>query len=463
MTNIIEIPIKDILPHPQNPRKHLGDLTELTASIKEKGIYQNLTVIPAQNGKYTVIIGHRRLAAAHDAGLETVPCVVTEMDEREQLQAMILENMQRQDLTLIEQAEGIQMMIDLGVSVKDISSGTGLSEKTIYRRVNLMKLDKEKLSKAMKRQATIRDYEDLNKIEDEKTRNSVLDDIGTPNFRASLQRALNEQDFRERIEEEKINAAEFAKELEGPTGWEGDGRTGKCEGKKVKLTTVYSLSTWNFRNTKEITPEEGEEYYFYATDRGFDLYKKAKPERHKKTAEELERERLTKQNKEREEMLEGITARHYALRQQFIENYAATGAKNADAIAKFTIKRLLTDSSYSRDAKIKRIAEILGIGFQEIKESEWRTSLRINEEEMNELTNAAPFKVMLVCAYVRADGESNSYFVTKGFGAYRKFYWKKNETLDAIYDLLEALGYQTSDEEQAFRDGETDLLEEASV
>ena len=77
---VIELPVEQLHSHPQNPRKELGDLSELADSIKEIGIQQNLTVIPYVDEKgnevddhFTVIMGHRRLAAAKQAGLATVP------------------------------------------------------------------------------------------------------------------------------------------------------------------------------------------------------------------------------------------------------------------------------------------------------------------------------------------------------------------------------------------------------
>ena len=82
MAEMQYIPVKDIYPHPDNPRKDVGDVLELAASIKESGVLQNLTVVPAPEvsaGGYRVVIGHRRLAAAKQAGLETVPCVVSYM------------------------------------------------------------------------------------------------------------------------------------------------------------------------------------------------------------------------------------------------------------------------------------------------------------------------------------------------------------------------------------------------
>lgn len=123
MAEITNIACRRLHPHPDNPRKELGDLTELAASIKENGIFQNLTVIPGHylnsreyiakcvdeggdaaaaaaawtpkavwsSEDYTIIIGHRRAAAAQQAGLFEVPCVVVEMDEREQLQTMMMQ------------------------------------------------------------------------------------------------------------------------------------------------------------------------------------------------------------------------------------------------------------------------------------------------------------------------------------------------------------------------------------
>lgn len=106
MDNIQMIPTYDLFPHPQNPRKELGDLEELVDSIKANGVLQNLTVVPRDGGGYTVIIGHRRLEAARRAGLTELPCAVTYMTEEEQIRTMMIENMQRSDLTAIEQADG---------------------------------------------------------------------------------------------------------------------------------------------------------------------------------------------------------------------------------------------------------------------------------------------------------------------------------------------------------------------
>lgn len=110
---LVYIPIDKLHPHPDNPRKELGDLYELTESIKVRGIMQNLTVVPYEDG-YRIIIGHRRAAAAKEAGLTSLPCVIVEMTPEEQVATMLVENIQRSDLTVYEQAQSFQLMMDMG-------------------------------------------------------------------------------------------------------------------------------------------------------------------------------------------------------------------------------------------------------------------------------------------------------------------------------------------------------------
>ena len=79
MADIVMLPIENLLPHPLNPRKGLGDLTELADSIRTQGVLQNLTVVPEPlegQDKYRILIGHRRHAAAKLAGLTELPCSV---------------------------------------------------------------------------------------------------------------------------------------------------------------------------------------------------------------------------------------------------------------------------------------------------------------------------------------------------------------------------------------------------
>ena len=191
--HIVQIPVDMLVPHPQNPRKDLGDLQELTDSIRENGIYQNLTVVPNPDDQDTfiVIIGHRRLAAAKLAGLDMVPCAVAEMTEKQQLETMLLENMQRADLTIPEEAQGLQLLIDLGESVASLSKATGFSKKTIKNRLLLSAYKVEDVELAFKKGATLEDYVKLSKIKDDKIRAEAMKYLGTSDFKWKLENSLN--------------------------------------------------------------------------------------------------------------------------------------------------------------------------------------------------------------------------------------------------------------------------------
>ena len=113
-------------PHPDNPRKQIGDVTDLAASIKANGLLSPLSVVP--NGeRYRVIAGHRRLAACKQAGTGAVPCFVLDLDPLQQLEAMVTENCQREQLTVFEEADAIQGMLDLGATTASVAHRLGRS------------------------------------------------------------------------------------------------------------------------------------------------------------------------------------------------------------------------------------------------------------------------------------------------------------------------------------------------
>ena len=188
-SGITNINAKLIHQHPDNPRKDLGDLSELSESIKKKGIMQNLTVIPGywdenrahHDEGYTLIIGHRRFAAGKMAGVTMYPCrIVEDMSYKDQVGTMLEENMQRIDLTPLEQAEGFQMMLDLGDTEEQIAEKTGFSRTTVRRRLEIAKLDrdlvKEKTDEDGVYQLNLKDLAQLSRIEDVETRNRILKD-----------------------------------------------------------------------------------------------------------------------------------------------------------------------------------------------------------------------------------------------------------------------------------------------
>ena len=152
MNDIVMIPVGQLHHHPENPRLDLGDLTELAESIKANGVMQNLTVVRGHRMSreewteaakaegvskdaaagtynpeeawsadgYTVVIGNRRMEASKLAGVAEVPCVISDMDHRTQVSTMLMENMQRADLTVYEQAQGFQMMDPRDVEISGV-------------------------------------------------------------------------------------------------------------------------------------------------------------------------------------------------------------------------------------------------------------------------------------------------------------------------------------------------------
>ncbi|MCI9560663.1 MAG: ParB/RepB/Spo0J family partition protein [Lachnospiraceae bacterium] len=189
MNHIVNISTDRLWPHPENPRKDLGDLTELAESVRKNGIMQNLTIVPLEmadpdaarqrEGKnYTVLIGHRRLAAAKLAGITELPCRIEEgMDKREQVSTMLEENMHRSDLTIYEQAQGFQLMMELGETEASIAEKTGFSKRTIRHRLNIARLDQEELQRKEKDgsfQLSIKDLYELEKVKDIRVRNRIL-------------------------------------------------------------------------------------------------------------------------------------------------------------------------------------------------------------------------------------------------------------------------------------------------
>ena len=195
METIVNIKVANIYPHPDNPRKDVGDVTELAESIKKSGIMQNLTVIPLSalseepdkqpeadsislSSDFHVLIGHRRLAAAKMAGLSEVPCkIVSKITLKEQVGIMLEENMQRADLTIWEQAQGFQMMLDLGETEDSIAEKTGFSKTTVRHRLNIAKLNQDELKKKEQSdsfQLSLKDLYALEQVEDIETRNKIL-------------------------------------------------------------------------------------------------------------------------------------------------------------------------------------------------------------------------------------------------------------------------------------------------
>lgn len=262
------IEIEKLQPHDKNPRKDVGDVEELAESLKKNGIMQNLTVIPdkdmwkAYSGAYTenpdeelrnlmnkyrnadgytLLIGHRRYAAAKKAGLTKLPCKIVEgLSLKDQIGIMMEENMQRNDLTILEQAEGFQLMLDLGDTPESISEKTGFSQSTVYHRLNIAKLDKEAVAKVTSEdnnfQLTLKDMYKLEQIKDIEKRNEVLRKASSPdNLDYRINQILNAEKIKLKKQEleDILEAQGF---IEAPQEVADNQWNGRCE----RLESIYA-------------------------------------------------------------------------------------------------------------------------------------------------------------------------------------------------------------------------------
>ena len=290
------IEIGKLFHHPNNPRKEYGDLAELTKSIKQNGIMQNLTVVPIGNvDGYYVVIGNRRLEAADKAGLKELPCVIAEMTEQGQIATMLVENIQRSDLTAYEQAQGFQLMLDLGEDISAIADKTGFSQSTVRRRVKLLELDSDKLKKASERQVSLADLDRLNQIEDIKLRNKLLDDVGTNNFDYRIKNALTEQERKAHEKEwHKLAEENGLNEIASADRWNGSYDRIVCCGDPDKDEEIDKFLA---------AVESHDEVYFFVSYGTITLFKSADkaesdPQEIKRAKAREERERRTTALKE---------------------------------------------------------------------------------------------------------------------------------------------------------------------
>lgn len=478
--NLVMIPVEQLHPHPDNPRKELGDLSELAESIKRNGILQNLTVVPghkisveewvaickkegvskdaalatydksayASDG-YMVIIGHRRMSASKIAGLTELPCAVVEMTPEEQVATMLTENMQRADLTLYEQAKSFQQLsIDFGKSVEEISAMSGFSETTVRKRKRLADLDEKKFKRACERGATLFDFAELDKVEDPADKDRCLDAIGTPNFKNVLKTVLDEQMAKQRRARWLEQLPTFATQIE-KQGYVGE--------EWVEMNYFRNYGSWSRVDDIEKPSDADEIRYFYIVHEGqIDIYK----EHIVDSAEEAEQQRKQEMRDKQDakyKQLQEISLRHYRLRSEFVAEYGKAKA-NSTVITRNATGAIMLMSRrtgyYYSNYNYGNLAKLLDIPCDEKSNS-------IDQEAFKKRCAEAPEYALLCMAYWLMDGEKKSYVVQE-WDSKKQLYmarWKNSDDLDEVYYFLEELGYQTSDEERQMRRGNHPLFD----
>ncbi len=179
------IPIDQIAPNPEQPRVEIGDLTELSGSIEQNGVLEPLLVKPNGDGTWMIIAGERRWRAANLAGLTEVPCIELDIDEKSIAEIALIENLQRKDLTIWEEADGFAYLIErFGYTHEDIAKKIGKSRTTVTESMAIAGLPESIRAKC--RQSAVNTKSTLLEIArqfDEQAMHDFLDTIGTKGFR----------------------------------------------------------------------------------------------------------------------------------------------------------------------------------------------------------------------------------------------------------------------------------------
>lgn len=143
---VLSIPVLQIIPNPNQPRKLFDQpsIEELARSIREYGVIQPLTVRESDRGTYELVAGERRLRAAMLAGLSTVPCIVSDVTERDSAVMALIENLQRQDLNFFEEALAIERLIDdYCLTQEEAARKLGKTQSTVANKLRLLRLPPE--------------------------------------------------------------------------------------------------------------------------------------------------------------------------------------------------------------------------------------------------------------------------------------------------------------------------------
>ncbi|MCH3961269.1 MAG: ParB/RepB/Spo0J family partition protein [Solobacterium sp.] len=426
------IPVDHIVSNPNNPRKDLGDLTDLTASVRQNGILQNLSVVPIgdhvrnvstgeTDGKtYMVVIGHRRLAAAREAGLTEVPCEIMQMSEADQMTTMLTENMQRNNLTKFEETSGIQQALNLGLTESEVASKVGLSKATVIKHRKAMKVGADMVKRAYAHGATIDQLIQLAKIDDENDKEKCAKSFGSYNFDYEIDYALKKQEWKPKKEAIIKILKEELGAKPGKRRW-GEGKE-ICSDENIKL------------------PKSKGKYFYFAGEVGtvylYSGEEKSQSSSHqsKVSKKDVERE------KERVSKMDEAFKIAADLRIKFCKEYFN---RSNIQVSNIMMRRILNRSIHQSLPDENIFAEIVGNEGQ----YDGRTDDAIASKPVNNLMIA-----MLFSTY-----DINSVMICTSL--YNGYTYRKDDGDTEMYAMLCEFGYQMSDVEKEMLDGTWDLFD----
>lgn len=176
---IRQLPVQDIVPSPYQPRTVFDEerIDELCQTIKTHGVIQPI-VVRFRNGKYEIIAGERRYRAVRKLGMETIPAIVREINDSQAASIALIENLQREGLTAIEEAMAYQQLIELhNLTQESLAQRLGKSQSTIANKLRLLHLSEPVKQALLERKITERHARALLSLDSEELQVKVLNDI----------------------------------------------------------------------------------------------------------------------------------------------------------------------------------------------------------------------------------------------------------------------------------------------
>ncbi len=235
------IPLRKIEPNQSQPRQSFDEqaLQELENSIRRHGVLAPITVRPAGNGGYQIIAGERRWRAARRAGLENIPAMVVEADDQTMMELAMIENLQREDLNPIEEAEGFRSLIDdFGMTQDVVAERVGRSRSAVANSLRLLALSDDIRAMLIDGSLTPGHARAVLSVQDEKQREQAAKTIVEAGMTVRqaelLAKKLNRPDQGQPAKQDTFTVNYFAdiqKTLEGALG-----RKVQVSGKKEKGT-----------------------------------------------------------------------------------------------------------------------------------------------------------------------------------------------------------------------------------
>ncbi|OPZ94849.1 MAG: Nucleoid occlusion protein [Firmicutes bacterium ADurb.Bin419] len=218
LRNITYIGIENIRPNPYQPRKQFNkiSLEELCESIKQYGVIQPINVRKLSSSMYELVAGERRLRAATMAGLKEIPAIVIEINDNDSAVMALIENLQREDLSYMEEAEGYNNLIsDHGFTQEELATKIGKSQSTIANKIRLLKLPPLVKKILSDNSLTERHARALLKLHDEQLQLKVLKNVCERGLNVKKTEELVEKaiDRFTKQESEKKNKVKFTKAI----------------------------------------------------------------------------------------------------------------------------------------------------------------------------------------------------------------------------------------------------------